>query len=142
MGMCVEPLQRRGAMQGQAALWGVQGYLVDMVLEISAGNRRQVPMVLEMHKQLASLAPVWLEALAEMLERTVERSVASGQCFAAGEGSAFVSSFAPDDYSHADDCTFHLDWPSVLGQSPISRSLPPITRVHWSCSSRRRQFRY
>jgi hypothetical protein len=86
MGMCVEPLQRRGPMQGQAALWGVQGFLVGMVLETSAGNRLQVSMVLELRKQLASMSPVWLEVLAEMLERTAERSVASGQCFAAGEG--------------------------------------------------------
>ena len=38
-----------------------------------------------------------------MLERTAERNVASGQCFAADEGDAFVSSFMLDDYDRADD---------------------------------------
>ena len=38
-----------------------------------------------------------------MLERTAERNVASGQCFAADKGDAFVSSFTLDDYDRADD---------------------------------------
>ena len=38
-----------------------------------------------------------------MLERTAERNVASGQCFAADKGDAFVSSFTFDDYDRADD---------------------------------------
>lgn len=112
-------------MQGQVALWGVQGCLVGMALETSAGDRRPVLMVLEMHKQLGSMASVWLEVLAEMLERTAERSVASGQCFAADEGHAFVSSFAPNDYGHVDDCILHSDWLSALRQLPVDRSHPP-----------------
>lgn len=38
-----------------------------------------------------------------MLERIAERNVASGQCFAADKGDAFVSSFTLDDYDRADD---------------------------------------
>ena len=58
MGMFVEPLQRRGPMQGQAALWGVQGCPVGMVLETSAGDRQRVSIVSEIHKQLVSMASV------------------------------------------------------------------------------------
>ena len=39
----------------------------------------------------------------EMLERTAERNVASGQCFAADKGDAFISSFTFDDYNCAND---------------------------------------
>ena len=127
MCMRVGPLQRRGAMQGQVALWGVQGCLVGMALETSAGDQRPVLMVLEMYKQLGSMASVWLEVLAEMLERTAERSVASGQCFAVDESHAFV---APNDDSRADDCTLHSDWLSALRQLPADQCHPPITHTY------------
>jgi len=128
MGTYVEPLQRREAMRGQAALWGVPGYLVGMVLETSAADRRlPVLMVLEMRRQLASMVSVWLVVLAEMLEKIAEKSVASGQCFAADEGRSFVSSFTLDDYDHADYCTLRLGWFGNLRQPPVDRRCHPPT---------------